>query len=429
MLSRLAASLLLALPLLPAFAATAPTSSGPKPFDWPQWRGPNRDDVCKETGLLQTWPADGPPVVWKRKDLGGGYTTPSVAAGRVIGMSYRGNDEVVWALDEATGAPLWATALGPKPDAYTNDGPRSTPTVDGDRLYAVGVGGTLACLESATGRVVWRKSFPKDFHGHMMTGWGYSESPLVDGDKLICTPGADDAALAALDKKTGKVLWTATVPAGGGSGYASVMPAEVGGVRMYVNWLKTKLVGVAAKDGKLLWEYDAIANPTANIPTVIVRGEYVFASSGYGEGGSALLKLVPATGGVTAQQVYHLGATKLQNHHGGMVLVGDHLYFGHGHEKGDPVCVEFLTGKVVWKQTHPPGHGSAGVVYADGNLVFRWQDGTVGLIAATPAGYQLKGSFKQTDRSAAEAWSHPVIANGRLYLRDQDVLICYDVKK
>jgi outer membrane protein assembly factor BamB len=263
----------------------------------------------------------------------------------------------------------------------------------------------------------------------MMTGWGYSESVLVDGDKVICTPGADDAALAALDKATGRVIWTAKVPAGGGSGYASVMPATVGGVRLYINWLKNKLVGVAAADGRLLWEYDRLANPTANIPTVLVRGDLVFASTGYGEGGSALLKLVPAGGGVRAEEVYHLPATKLQNHHGGMVLVGDYVYFGHGHEKGFPVCVELRTGKVVWKQDSPPGRGSAGVLYADGNLVFRWQDGTVGLIAATPAGYKLNGSFKQTDRSGADAWSHPVIANGRLYLRDQDVLLCYDVKK
>ena len=424
---RLSAGLLLALPLLIA-------ASPDKPFDWPQWRGPHRDAVSRETGLLQQWPAGGPRLAWKRKDLGGGYSSVAVAAGRIYSMSYRGDQEVVWALDEHTSEPLWTTPLGPLPtkgDKRYNQGPRCTPTVDGDRLYVVGVSGDLACLETATGKIVWRKNYPADFGGRMMGGWGFSESPLVDGDRVICTPGSETAALAALDKKSGKVNWTAKVPGAGGSGYASVMPAEVGGIRQYVTWLKSGVVGVAAKDGKLLWRYDKIANPRANIPTPIVRGEHVLVASGYDEGGLALLKLTAADGKVTAKEVYQFGARELQNHHGGMALVGDHVYMAHGHAArgGLPVCFQFLTGETAWKEERRPGRGSAAVVAADGNVIFRWQDGTVALVEANPAKFTIRGQFKQPDRSDHDAWTHPVIANGKLYLRDQDVLLCYDVKK
>jgi outer membrane protein assembly factor BamB len=422
---RIAATLLFLTPLVTIAAS-------PEPYDWPQWRGPNRDGRCRETGLLQSWPAGGPPLLWKRKDLGGGYSGVAVVGGRILSMSYRGDQEVVWALDEATGEPLWSTPLGPLPkkgDRQYNQGPRCVPTVDGDRLYVVGVGGDLACLEAANGKIVWRKNYAKDFHGKMMSGWGYSESPLVDGDKLICTPGGETAALAALDKKTGNTIWTTKYPDAGGSGYASVMPAEVGGIRMYITWLKNAVIGVAAKDGKYLWSYGKIANHTANIPTAVVRGDHVLISSGYSEGGLALLKLTASGGSVKAEDVYKFGNTKLQNHHGGMVLVGDHVYFGHGHGKGIPVCVEFLTGKTAWREENPPGKKSAGVLYADGNLIYRWQDGTVGLVEATPKKFTLKGTFKQPDRSDNDAWTHPVIANGKLYLRDQGVLLCYDVKK
>jgi outer membrane protein assembly factor BamB len=413
--------LLAALVLLSVTAAASP-------HDWPQWRGPKRDAVSKETGLLKDWPKGGPPIVWKQKGLGGGYSTPAVAGGRIYGMSYQGNDEVVWARDEATGGPLWTTRIAAKGRVDSNEGPRSSPTVDGDRVYAVGVQGDLACLDASTGKLVWSKNYKRDFRGQMMSGWGYSESVLVDGDKVVGTPGADAAALAAFDKKSGRVIWTARVPDAGGAGYASAMPAEVGGVRMYINWLGSKLVGVSAKDGQLLWENSRPYNSTANIPTVIVKGNLVFASTGYNSG-SVLLKLRAGGGKVTAEGVYDLPGSHVQNHHGGMVLVGDHVYLGHGHSRGTPMCVELATGNVIWRADRPVASGSAGIVYADGNLVFRHQEGRVALVEATPAGYKLRGSFDQPDRSGANAWSHPVIANGKLYLRDQDVLICYDVRK
>ncbi|HTK73678.1 MAG TPA: PQQ-binding-like beta-propeller repeat protein [Gemmataceae bacterium] len=416
-MSRLLAVLLL-------ISSTAPASS----HDWPQFRGPKRDAVSTETGLLKEWPKGGPPILWKQKGLGGGYSTPSVAGGRIYGMSFQGEDEVVWARDEATGDSRWTTRIAAKSRLDRGEGPRSTPTLDDGRVYAVGVQGDLACLDASTGKLIWSKNYKRDFRGRMMSGWGYSESVLVDGDKVIGTPGGDNAALAAFDKKTGRVIWTARVPDAGGSGYASVMPAEVGGIRMYITWLQSKLVGVSAKDGELLWENARPANRVANIPSVIVKGDLVFASTGY-QAGTTLLKLHAAGSKLTAEEVYDLPGTQVQNHHGGMVLVGDHVYLGHGHNAGRPMCVELATGKVVWKADRPVASGSAGVVYADGNIVFRHQEGKVALVEATPAGYMLHGSFDQPDRSKANAWSHPVIANGKLYLRDQDVLICYDIRK
>src|SRR5262245_3822969 len=262
------------------FAQESATTAG----DWPQWRGPRRDAVCAETGLLQEWPKDGPPLLWKRTGLGAGYSTPSFADGKIFGMSYRGADEVVWCLNEATQKELWARKIGAKGQVGFNEGSRPTPTVVGNRLYAVGVSGDLVCVNTANGAVIWKKNFKTDFNGQMMSGWGFSESPLVDGDRVIVTPGDDEAAVVALNRNDGATLWKANIPDGGGAGYASIMPAEVGGVRMYITLLGRALVGVAAKDGALLWKYKEVANSTANIPTVVVRGDTVFASTAYGTG-------------------------------------------------------------------------------------------------------------------------------------------------
>jgi outer membrane protein assembly factor BamB len=408
-------------------AGAAAAADGPKPFDWPQWRGPERTALCKETGLLTSWPKDGPPLAWTSKNRGGGYSTVSVAAGKVFGMGYREGGEYIWALDEATGKELWATRIANQTRVGYGEGSRSTPTVDGDLLYAVGLAGDLVCLDVAKGSLKWRKNFPKELNGRMMSGWGFSESPLVDGDKVIATPGADNAALAAFDKKTGRLLWKAAVPGGGGAAYSSVVASDGGGQRQYIQWLGQCLVGVSAKDGKLLWKYSRNANRTANIPTPIVRDDLVFCSTGYGAG-SALLRLVPENGGVKAEEVYFLDARELQNHHGGLVLVGDYIYGGHGHNAGQPVCVEFLTGKVVWKE-RGPGSGSAAVLYADGHLYFRYQNGVMALIEASPAGYKEKGRFQLPNDSGKPSWPHPVIANGRLYVRDQDALMCFNVKQ
>lgn len=266
----------------------------------------------------------------------------------------------------------------------------------------------------------------------MMSGWGYSETPLVDGDKLICTPGADEAAVVALHKDTGEVLWKCAVPRCGGAGYASPIKVSVDGVSMYVTHLGPSggIVGVEAANGRLLWQYTRVSNSTANIPTAVARGPYLFCSTGY-DSGAALLRLrVDGPDRVRVEEVKRHPGRELQNHHGGMVLVGDYLYLGHGHNNGLPACVDFRTGQIVWKESRNPagGNGSAAVIAADGMLYFRYQNGVVVLLKASPEGLEVAGSFRQPQRSGRECWAHPVIANGRLYLRDQDRLFCYDLR-
>ncbi len=407
---------LLTLMLAASFVAAA---------DWPQWRGPHRDGLSADTGLLREWPKGGPPLAWEVKGLGKGFSSVAVAAGRIYTLGDRQNGQYLIALNEADGKELWATPVG---KSWADGGPRSTPTVDGERVYALGAHGDLVCAETATGREVWRKNLAKDFAGHMMSSWGYSESPLVDGDRLVCTPGGADATLVALDKKTGDVVWKGPVPGGDGAGYASIMITEAGGVRQYIQLLGRGLVGLAAADGRFLWRYGRIANTTANIPTPLVHGDLVFCSTGYNTG-SALLRLVSTgSGGVKAEEVYFLPPRVLQNHHGGLVPVGDYVYGGHGHNEGFPVCVELATGRVAWRQDRGPGTGSAAVVYADGCVYFRYQNGVMALIEATPQAYHLKGTFR-IPHNEAPSWPHPVVANGKLYLREGDWLLCYDVTR
>lgn len=393
------------------------------PGDWPAWRGPDRTGLSTETGLLKQWPTGGPKLLWEIKGLGDGFSTPSVAGGRIFLMGTKGKDEQVMALDAKDGKILWTTPIGAL--AGGRPGPRCTPTVDGDLLYALSSDGKLICADTAKGEVRWRKDLKADFGGK--TGnWAYAESPLIDGDVLVCTPGGDTATLVALHKKSGDVIWKAPVTGlkGGKRSYAtaaysSVIVAEAAGVKQYIQFLSGGVVGIAAKDGKLLWHYDHPANGTANCSTPIFRDDAVFAASGYGTGGG-LAKLQRDGGQFKTEEAYFVKS--MQNHHGGIILVGDHVY---GTGSGALLCVEFKTGKVTW-DNRSVGKGS--VAYADGHLYVRSENGPVALVEATPAGYKEKGRFDQPDRSAKNAWPHPVIAGGKLYLRDWDVLLCYDVK-
>ena len=328
----------------------------------------------------------------------------------------------------ADGSEIWSTPIG-------GGDPNCTPTVDPDAGLVFGLthSGELSCVEADSGTAVWDKNYGRDFGGKMMSGWGYSESPLVDGDRLICTPGALDAMIVALDRKSGRTVWKARQPAdvgrGGaeGSAYSSIVISNAAGVKQYVQLTGRGLISVAADDGRTLWTYNRVANNVANIPTPIVRGDYVFCSSGYGVG-SGLVKVTRQGGEIRAEEVYFLGGDTLQNHHGGMVLLGDHVYMGHGHGNGFPVCVEFATGDIVWGgRIRGAGSGSAAVVYADGHLYFRYEDGVMALIEASPESYRLKGSFRVASNNG-KSWPHPVIHGGRLYLRDQDELLCYDVR-
>ncbi|HVR69673.1 MAG TPA: PQQ-binding-like beta-propeller repeat protein [Vicinamibacteria bacterium] len=409
------------------FAPGAPLAA-----DWPQWRGPHRDGLSRETGLLQAWGPSGPPLAWKGSGLGIGFSSVAVAAGRIYTMGDRDGVQSLVALNQADGKRLWSARVGPTWDDRMG-GPRGTPTVDGDLVFAIGTEGDLVCVESATGKERWRKSLPRDFGGRMMSMWKFSESPLVDGDRVVFTPGGPHAFIVAVDKRTGRELWRTAAPRPGprgreGAGYSSIVISNGGGVKQYVQLTGRGLVGVRADNGQLLWAYNRVANDVANIPTPIVKGDLVFASTGY-QAGSVLLKLVPAAGGVDAQEVYFLEARTLQNHHGGLVLVGDHVYGGHGHNRGFPIAVELATGKVAWGgDIRNAGSGSAAVTAADGHLYFRYQNGVVLLIEATPQAYREKGSFTIPD-VGHPSWPHPVVAGGRLYLREQDALYVYDVRR
>jgi len=399
--------------------------------DWPQWRGPNRDGKSAETGLLKEWPKDGPSLAWRIKGLGGGYSAPSIAAGRIFGMSNRGSDEVVWALSETDGKELWATRLAP---ALTQGMPQGkegtgcTPTVDGDRLYVEGLGGDVACLQAADGKILWQVSLTRDFGGKVPM-WRFNESPLVDGEKVIVTPGGPDATLVALDKLTGKVLWKSQVPDNPGASYASAIAIDFDGQRQYVQLTARTLVGVAASDGKFLWRYDKPANRNGiNCSTPLYQDGMVFAASAYGAGGGAVKLSKDADGNVKAEEVYF--TKKMQNHHGGMILLDGALYGANGgNEGGSLVCLDFQTGNVLWDgRDAQPRAPKGSLTFADGRLYYRSEEGPMLLIEPNPKQYVVCGRFDQPDRTKQPAWTYPVVANGKLYLRDQDLLLCYAVK-
>lgn len=401
------------------------------PNDWPQWRGPNRDGISAEKGLLKEWPKDGPQKLFTVEGCGGGYSSVAVAGGFIYGTGKLNDKECLWCRTEADGKEVWNTPFANFKKVGYEEGVRSTPTVANGKVYCVGVSGDLICAETAKGEILWRKNYVKDFGGGI-PGWGYSESVFVDGDKLICAPGSTKAAVVALSADQGEVLWQTEVKSpGGAQGYSSVVKTTVGKTEMYVTLLGKKggVVGVDAKTGKLLWQYDKIMNGTANIPTPVVRGDMVWASTGYKDGGSALIQIVPEGEGFKVDEKKYYDQ-ELQNHHGGMILVGDNVFFGNRHGNGHPTCVDFKTGEIKWKQTAGAGggQGSAAIAYADGNIYFNYQSGKVVMIAADPEKMDLKGSFDVPQWSKKNNWAHPTIANGKLYIRDQDKLHCYNIK-
>jgi len=537
-------------------------------FDWPQWQGTDRNAHSKETGLLAEWPKDGPPLAWKVKGLGGGDSMPSVAGGRIYGMSHRGNDEFVWALSEPEGKEIWAVKIAP---AYTTswpqskEGPSATPTVDRDRLYVMGLAGNVACLQVADGRLVWQRNLMADFGGRMPM-WSYRESPLVDGDKVICTPGGDETTMVALNKLTGETIWKAFVPdragetrnqsqpanrpnvietdlllstldkdhdkvisadelaaaptvlltldknqdgkisesevaptsaapagqgrrrgPGGvmrmmkshsaldadengeldateiknataalqridanrdgkltedevgmkhfgpqdtGAAYSSAIAIEFGGQRQYVQFLARTVAGVSATDGKVLWRYDKPANGMRlNISTPIYHDGQIFAASAYGAGGGMARLEKTASGEFAAQEVWFSKA--MENHHGGVILHDGALFGANGGNGGGYLaCLDFKTGDVLWNERDSDKRRvtKGSVAFADGRIYYRTEEGPIVLIEPSRKEYLERGRFDQPERTDKPAWAHPVIANGKLYIRDQDTLFCYDVK-
>ena len=386
-------------------------------FDWPQWRGPERSGISKETGLLKEWPRSGPALAWSAAMLGAGYGSVAVAGDRVWVQGMRNRQSVVTSLNRADGKATWVRIIGPAGENDRGSGPRGTPTVDGDRLYALTENGDLACLRVADGTVVWQRNILKDFGGQNI-GWLISESPLVDGNLVIVTPGGRSNGMAALDKMTGKTVWT-TKELGDDAGYASPIVADVQGVRTVMTLTSNAAVGVRVSDGKLMWRYTGVANGTANITTPVYSDNKVFFTSAYGTGG-VLLGLRASGQEVKAQEIYF--TREMQNHHGGVVLVNGYLY---GFNNSILTSLEFASGKMMWRD-RSVGKGS--VAFADGNLYLLSENNVVGLAEATPAGYREKGRFTIADQGLP-SWSHPAVSGGRLFIRNQGTLAAYDVRQ
>ena len=395
--------------------------------DWPQWRGPQRNGISKETGLLPQWPKDGPKLLWEHKDTGRGYSTPSVVGPVLYVLGNDGiENEFVEALSVSDGRQTWRTRIGPagNPKQEPNfPGARSTPTVEGSILVALGSDGDLAVLETNGGKVRWQKSLRRDFGGKPGI-WAYSESPLVDGDKVICTPGGAEATLVALDKNTGDVVWKAKVPGGDEAAYSSAIIVEAGGVKQYVQMLAKGLVGIDAQSGKFLWRYGkTVSRYGANIPTPVADGDLVFCA-GAGTGGG-LVKLSVKDGAFTPEQIYF--SPKLPTAIGGAIKLGEDLYGTTGESM---VCINFRTGAMKWEER---GLGAAALCFADGRFYLHGENGEVALVEATPEGYREQGHFappNQPEKAGPmeKAWAYPVVANGHLYVRDHNLLWCYDVK-
>lgn len=406
--------------------------------DWTQFRGNNRDGKSPETGLWKHIGDGAPKLEWMGEGLGKGYASVAVVGDRIYTTGNTDKGQAVCAVSAKDGKLIWSTPITPQVPKHDYEGSRSTPTVDGDRLYVVGSGGSIACLKTSDGKEVWSRKF-SDWDGKMMSGWGYSESPLVDGDRVVCTPGGSKGMVVALNKATGDTIWEAKLPEYGeekgrngsplrdGAGYASIMISNGGGVKQYVQLVGRGVIGVRASDGKLLWRYAGVANATANIPTVLIDGDFVFCSTAY-DTGSALLKLTSAgKDEVQMSEVYQLKAKELQNKHGGMVLVDGYIYCGQGNGQGLPICVKMADGKIAWGPERAPGSGESSICYADGAVVFRRDNGMVDIVKATPEKFELLGSFEPQFHEA-KSWAYPVISGGKLYLREQDKLMCYPLK-
>ncbi|MCB1022121.1 MAG: PQQ-binding-like beta-propeller repeat protein [Bryobacterales bacterium] len=395
--------------------------------DWPQWRGPERTAISQETGLLQQWPEGGPKLLWQIHDLGEGYATPAVVGDRIYLLANQGmDDEYVQALSVSDGKVIWKTRIGKvgNPDQQPSyPMARSTPTIDGETLYALGSDGDLVAIQRATGEILWQKSLRSDFNG-APGKWAYAESPLIDGDTLIAAPGGPESTIVALEKDSGATIWKSAIPGGDVAAYASAIVVEAAGRKQYVEFLDKGVVGVDAETGAFLWRYDGTASGPANATTPIALDGKVYSGNSR-RFGAGLVRLKPANGGVAAEQVYF--SRNAPNTMGGQVLLGGVLY---GTNNEGLTAADFDTGETLWQESEG---GPGAILYADGMLYVHYESRAVALVEATPEAYRPRGSFTPPNPPAHPrgnremAWAYPVVANGRLYIRDLGSLWCYDV--
>ena len=399
--------------------------------DWPTFRGSQRTSIAADKSLLATWPDAGPELVWEASNAGKGYASVAIAGDKIFtlgdGLSAsKDPDEFLSCFNRKTGEQLWTTKTGPawkemQPDWHSS---RSTPTVDGNMVYIITPKGVLFACNTGDGKVLWQKNLVAEMGGKKDDPWGYSESVLIDGNKLVCTPGGDKATMVALDKTTGEEIWRSARAGDIGAGHASIVISEVGSTRVYVQTTGSGAIGVSPKDGKVLWSYP-IPKTTAVIPTPIVRGDLVFFSVGYGRGGALLQQIAGPNGDVTIKEIYGLNP-KLANKHGGVILIGDYLY-GDSDDKGTPFCADLMTGDVKWKG-RGPGSGSTAIIGGAGMLYMQFQDGVLALVKADPSEYKVISQFKLPSSGGRPVWAHPVILDGQMFVRSDDKIFCYNVK-
>lgn len=402
--------------------------------EWPTFRGSDRSATAPDQNLLDSWPEGGPKLLWETEGLGRGYSSLAIADGRIYTMGDNlpdadETDEYLMAFDQKSGALVWKLKTG---EAWNNgkeswQSSRSTPSVSGDHVYALTAHGDLYCV-STEGDIVWQRNLKDDFQGKKADSWGYSESVLIDGDHLVVTPGGPENTMVKLDRKTGETIWTTSRDGDRGAGHASTVISHLGDTKVYVTTTGSGAMGVRANDGELLWTYD-IERITAVIPTPIVRENLVFFAAGYNNGGGALLRQVVADeGDIQVEEIYGLNGD-LKNKHGGIVLVGDHLY-GDSDDKGIPFCADLMTGEIAWNKTRSSeGRSSASLIAADGKLFIRFANGVMSLAKATPEGFEELSTFEVPGSGDRPSWSHPVVTDGKLYLREGNKLLCYDVSK
>ena len=399
--------------------------------DWPTFRGSDRSAVSTDVGLLKAWPAEGPPVVWKAEGAGRGYASLSIMNGKIFTLGDHTTaddpDEYLLAYDQKTGELLWKAKTGAPWESGKADwqSSRSTPSSDANMVYVVTPHGNLVACDVASGREVWRKDFKEEFQGKKGDGWGFSESPLIDGDKLICTPGGESATIVALNKTTGDVLWKAAQPENRGAGHASIVAVDIGGQRVYLQSTASGAICVRASDGIILWTY-AIDPVTAVIPTLVIKDDLVFFPIGYKRGGALIRQVPKPDGRIDIEEIFPM-KNVLANKHGGVVRIGDYVY-ADSDDQGIPYCAELMTGEIKWKQ-RGSGKNSAAMAAADGHLYIHFADGTMVLAKANPAEYVEVGSFKVPGSGERPSWSHPVILDGKLYLRENNEILCFNIKE
>ena len=423
------------LPFMTMVAILAIAGNKLKAQDWPQWRGHNREGVSRETGLNLDWSASKPALKWVFRQSGFGYSAPVIVGTTLYCQGGSNGKDFAFALDVNTGNLKWKQELGEEyvDSGNRGNGPRGSVTVDGDKLFLVRGGGQIHCLSATDGKMIWQKDFKTDFGGKLMTGWGFSESPLIDGNLVVCSPGSANGTMAALDKNTGAVVWRSKEWTDD-AGYSSAIIAEVGGIRQYIQQSGKGVAGISAKDGKLLWKVDNAAYRTAVIPTPVFSDNIVYVTNGYNAGCMGIL-LSKDGEGIKAETIYT--NKEICNQHGGVVLINGYIY-GHSERPSDSwVCQNMKTGEIAWsKKCQEVGIGKGSVFgIGDRMILFDMVTGKITVVAASPDGWKEFGSFEIPERMKDDpstdkaVWTHPVVANGNLYLRDHDLLFCFDLKK